>query len=60
MDIHQNARLTQRSREALALYVLAEGFTRKAAAAAAEIFILWSLLLWFSRMWVTQPRLLCQ
>jgi transposase InsO family protein len=37
MDIHQNARLTLRSREALALYVLEEGFTRKAAAAAFRV-----------------------
>jgi transposase InsO family protein len=37
MDIHQNARLTLRSREALALYVLKEGFTRKAAAAAFRV-----------------------
>ena len=37
MDIHQNARLTLRSREALALYVLREGFTRKAAAAAFRV-----------------------
>jgi transposase InsO family protein len=37
MDIHQNARLTLRSREALALYVLQEGFTRKAAAAAFRV-----------------------
>jgi transposase InsO family protein len=37
MDIHQNARLTLRSREALALYVLQQGFTRKAAAAAFRV-----------------------
>ena len=37
MDLHQNARLTLRSREALALYVLQEGFTRKAAAAAFRV-----------------------
>ena len=37
MDIHQNARLTLRSREALALFVLEEGFTRKAAAAAFRV-----------------------
>jgi transposase InsO family protein len=37
MDIHQNARLTLRSREALVLYVLREGFTRKAAAAAFRV-----------------------
>jgi transposase InsO family protein len=37
MDIHQNARLTLRSREALVLYVLDEGFTRKAAAAAFRV-----------------------
>jgi transposase InsO family protein len=37
MDIHQNARLTLLSREALALYVLEEGFTRKAAAAAFRV-----------------------
>lgn len=37
MDIHQNARLTLRSREALVLYVLQEGFTRKAAAAAFRV-----------------------
>jgi transposase InsO family protein len=37
MDIHQNARLTLRSREALALYVLEDGFTRKAAAAAFRV-----------------------
>jgi transposase InsO family protein len=37
MDIHQNARLTLRSREALVLYVLQEGSTRKAAAAAFRV-----------------------
>jgi len=37
MDIHQNARLTLRSREALAMYVIQEGFTRKAAAAAFRV-----------------------
>ena len=37
MDIHQNARLTLRSREALVLYVLQEGFTRMAAAAAFRV-----------------------
>jgi transposase InsO family protein len=37
MDIHQNARLTLRSREALVLYVLKEGFTRKAAAVAFRV-----------------------
>lgn len=37
MDIHQNARLTLRSRESLARYVLHEGFTRKAAAAAFRV-----------------------
>ena len=31
MDIHQNARLTLRSREALVFFVLRDGFTRKAA-----------------------------
>jgi transposase InsO family protein len=37
MDIHQNARLTLRSREAMVFYVLKEGFTRKAAAAAFRV-----------------------
>jgi transposase InsO family protein len=37
MDIHQNARLTLRSREAMVLYVLEDGFTRKAAAAAFRV-----------------------
>ena len=37
MDLHQNARLTLRSREAMVLYVLREGFTRKAAAAAFRV-----------------------
>ena len=37
MDIHQNARLTLFSREAMVLYVLREGFTRKAAAAAFRV-----------------------
>ena len=37
MDIHQNARLTLRSREALVFYVLRDGFTRKAAAAAFRV-----------------------
>ena len=37
MDLHQNARLTLRSREAMMLYVLREGFTRKAAAAAFRV-----------------------
>jgi transposase InsO family protein len=37
MDIHQNARLTLRSREAMVLYVLQDGFTRKAAAAAFRV-----------------------
>ncbi|EQD25975.1 insertion sequence transposase protein, partial [mine drainage metagenome] len=37
MDIHQNARLTLRSREDLARFVLEQGFTRKAAAAAFRV-----------------------
>jgi transposase InsO family protein len=37
MDIHQNARLTLRSREAMVLYVMKDGFTRKAAAAAFRV-----------------------
>jgi transposase InsO family protein len=37
MDIHQNARLTLRSREALVMCVLKEGLTRKAAAAAFRV-----------------------
>ena len=37
MDLHQNARLTLRSRELLARYVLEVGFTRKAAAAAFRV-----------------------
>jgi len=37
MDIHQNARLTLRGREALVFYVLRDGFTRKAAAAAFRV-----------------------
>lgn len=37
MDIDQNARSTLRSREAMVLYVLREGFTRKAAAAAVRV-----------------------
>ena len=37
MDIHQNARLTFRSREALVLFVLREGLTRRAAAAAFRV-----------------------
>ena len=37
MDLHQNARLTLRSRELLARYVLEDGFTRKAAAAAFRV-----------------------
>ena len=34
MDIHKNARLSYRSREALIRFVLEQGGTRKAAAAA--------------------------
>ena len=37
MDIHKNARLSFRSREALARYVLEQGATRKAAAAAFRV-----------------------
>jgi transposase InsO family protein len=37
MDIHKNARLSYRSREALAKYVLEQGATRKAAAAAFRV-----------------------
>ena len=37
MDIHQNALLSFRSRERLALYVLRDGGTRKAAAAAFRV-----------------------
>ncbi len=37
MDIHKNARLTLRSREALARLVLEQGATRKAAAAAFRV-----------------------
>jgi transposase InsO family protein len=37
MDIHQNARLTLRSREALVVFVLRDGFTRKAAAVAFRV-----------------------
>jgi transposase InsO family protein len=37
MDIHKNARLVFRSREALARYVLEQGATRKAAAAAFRV-----------------------
>jgi transposase InsO family protein len=37
MDIHKNARLSYRSREALARFVLDQGVTRKAAAAAFRV-----------------------
>jgi transposase InsO family protein len=37
MDIHKNARLSFRSREALARFVLEQGSTRKAAAAAFRV-----------------------
>jgi len=37
MDIHKNARLSYRSREALAKYVVEQGVTRKAAAAAFRV-----------------------
>ena len=37
MDIHKNARLSFRSREALAGFVLVQGATRKAAAAAFRV-----------------------
>jgi len=37
MDIHKNARLSYRSREALARFVVEQGFTRKAAAAAFRV-----------------------
>ena len=37
MDIHKNARLAFRSREALARYVLEQGASRKAAAAAFRV-----------------------
>jgi len=39
MDIHKNARLSFRSREALARYVLDQGATRKAAAAAFRVSV---------------------
>ena len=37
MDIHKNARLSYRSREALARFVVEQGATRKAAAAAFRV-----------------------
>jgi transposase InsO family protein len=37
MDIHKNARLSYRSREALARFVIEQGATRKAAAAAFRV-----------------------
>jgi transposase InsO family protein len=37
MDIHKNARLSFRSRESLARFVVEQGFTRKAAAAAFRV-----------------------
>ena len=37
MDIHNNARRTLRSREALALMILEQGVTRKLAAAAFRV-----------------------
>ncbi len=37
MDIHKNARLSFRSREALARFVIEQGETRKAAAAAFRV-----------------------
>ena len=37
MDIHKNARLSFRSREALARFVVEQGATRKAAAAAFRV-----------------------
>jgi len=37
MDIHKNARLSFRSREALAKLVVEQGLTRKAAAAAFRV-----------------------
>ena len=37
MDIHKNARLSFRSREELVRFVLEQGFTRKAAAAAFRV-----------------------
>ena len=39
MDIHKNARLSFRSREALARYVMEQGATRKAAAAAFRVSV---------------------
>ena len=40
MDIHKNARLSFRSREALARYVMEQGATRKAAAAGTDAVFL--------------------
>ena len=37
MDIHKNARLSFRSREALALFVVEQRWTQKAAAAAFRV-----------------------
>jgi transposase InsO family protein len=37
MDIHKNARLSFRSREALALFVVEQGWTRRAAASAFRV-----------------------
>jgi len=37
MDIHKNARLSYRSRESLARFVIEQGATRKAAAAAFRV-----------------------
>ena len=37
MDIHKNARLSFRSRESLARFVIEQGATRKAAAAAFRV-----------------------
>ena len=39
MDIHKNARLSFRSREALARYVVEQGATRKAAAVAFRVSV---------------------
>src|SRR4051812_19076093 len=39
MDIHKNARLSFRSREALARYVVEQGATRKSAAVAFRVSV---------------------
>jgi len=54
MDIHKNARLSWRGRELLVQSVVAEGLTRKAAAAAFRVSQK-TAGKWFGAIWPSVP-----